>query len=58
MPGMEFHTTGHTNQLVPVFAKGAGTEKLRDYIHGTDERHGEFADNTDISKVIRTAWGK
>lgn len=57
MPGMEFHTTGHTNQLVPVFAKGAGTEKLREYIHGTDPRHGDYADNTDISKVIRTVWG-
>lgn len=57
MPGMEFHSKQHTNQLVPLFAKGAGVEKLRDYIHGTDTRVGEFVDNTDISKVIRAAWG-
>lgn len=57
MPGMEFHSPQHTNQLVPVFAKGAGTEKLRDYIYGKDARVGEYADNTDISKVIRSHWG-
>jgi alkaline phosphatase len=57
MPGLEYHTKSHTNQLVPLFAKGAGVEKLREYIHGTDKRRGDFVDNTDISKVVRAAWG-
>ncbi len=57
MPGMEFHSPQHTNQLVPVFAKGAGTEKLLEHIYGKDERVGAYADNTDISKVIRSFWG-
>lgn len=57
MPGMEFHSPQHTNQLVPVFAKGAGVDMLLEYVYGADPRHGDYADNTDISKVIRRAWG-
>jgi alkaline phosphatase len=57
-PGMAFMSTSHTNQLVPLFGKGAGTEALREHIRGEDKRRGPFVDNTDISKVIRAAWKK
>jgi alkaline phosphatase len=57
LPGMEFHSTGHTNQLLPVFAKGAGTEALTDKVRGADMRHGAFIDNTDINAVMRSLWG-
>jgi len=57
MPGLEFHSGGHTNQLIPLFAKGAGVEGLLDMTDGEDERRGKFADNTDIPILIRKLWG-
>lgn len=56
-PGLEFHSSSHTNQLLPVFAKGAGTEKLRDHVRGEDKRRGAYIDNTDINMVMRELWG-
>ncbi|MDP8244249.1 MAG: alkaline phosphatase [Candidatus Hinthialibacter antarcticus] len=56
MPGMEFHSGGHTNQLVPLFVKGAGTEKYKDKVIGKDPVHGPFIDNTSIPTVVRELW--
>lgn len=56
MPGFEFKSTGHTNQLVPLFAKGAGADGFDRYLHGEDKRLGKFTDNADIAKVVRAVW--
>lgn len=56
MPGFEFKQTGHTNQLVPLFAKGAGAETLDQYVAGEDSRLGKFIDNTSVAKLIRAVW--
>jgi len=55
-PSVQWHTGGHTNQLVPLFAKGNGAEKLMDHIKGEDPRRGPYVDNSDIPKVIRSVW--
>lgn len=56
MPGMEFKSMGHTNQLVPLFAKGVGAELFLERIHGEDPRLGKYTDNTEVARVIRAVW--
>lgn len=55
-PGVEFMIKSHTNQLVPLFAKGAGAGSLLAKIRGEDKRWGPFVDNTDIPVCIRAVW--
>jgi alkaline phosphatase len=52
MPGAEWHATGHTNSLVPLAAKGAGSELLVARAAGTDPVRGPYADNTDVAGVV------
>lgn len=56
IPGYSWHTGGHTNQVVPCIAKGAGAEKLLDAVKGEDVHYGPYIDNADIPKVIRAVW--
>jgi alkaline phosphatase len=53
MPTMAWNSTGHTNQLVPIFAKGPGADLFQNYAVGSDPVRGAYLDNTDIPKVIR-----
>lgn len=62
VPGMQYNSGGHSNMLVPVYARGPGAELLLDSIRGTDaqaaevwEFSGNFVDNTDISRTIQAA---
>jgi alkaline phosphatase len=50
--GLEWNTKGHTNQLVPVFARGLGAERLRAAATGRDPVRGAYLDNTDIAKAV------
>ncbi len=52
LPEMEWHSTKHTNSLVPFFAKGAGSEAFEQYAHREDPVRGKFIDNTDIARVL------
>ena len=54
MPGMEYNTNNHSNSLVPVFAKGAGAERLEMFADQADQVRGRFLNNTAIPNVIRT----
>lgn len=58
LPGMEWRSTSHTNQLVPLFVKGAGANVLAQKIRATDPVRGPYVDNTDIPKSIREMWEK
>lgn len=67
IPGHTWASTNHTNQLVPLYAKGAGAEKFYDYIYGTDanlaayygldasEWDGRYIDNTKVFTVMSEA---
>jgi alkaline phosphatase len=55
MPGMKFNAGGHTNSLVPVFARGPGAELLPARVDGTDPVRGAYLDNTDIFAVMAAA---
>lgn len=52
LPGLAWGAGGHTNQLVPLYAKGMGAERLAAAATGMDPVRGAYLDNTDIAKVI------
>jgi alkaline phosphatase len=52
VPGMQWHSKGHTNSLVPLFAKGGGIERLKAYADKTDPVRGKYLDNTNIGQFI------
>lgn len=54
MPGLEFHSGGHTNSLVPVLAKGAGAKGYIKRATKTDPVRGNYIDNTDIPNYLKT----
>ncbi len=59
LPGAQFHSGGHTNSLVGVYARGWGAEKLAARATGEDPVHGAYMDNTDIPRfVIETLSAK
>jgi len=52
MPGNEWHSGGHTNMLVPYFAKGAFAEKLPMHAVGEDPVHGPYIDNVTTANLL------
>lgn len=63
LPGVRYHSTDHTNALVPFYAHGAGAEMFADYVAGTDSNlaslynldcswTGQYIDNTAIHDVL------
>ncbi len=52
LPGMEWHSGGHTNSLVPFYAKGRGSNLFKDAAINSDSVRGPYIDNTDIAKTI------
>ncbi len=53
LPTMTWNSDSHTNQLVPVFAKGPGADLFQKYAIGSDPVRGAYINNTDIPKLIR-----
>lgn len=58
IPGHSYHSGSHTNQLIPLFAKGAGADKLNGYRNTYDYLRGYYLDNTDIPHLIFDDWNK
>jgi alkaline phosphatase len=52
LPGMGWHSGGHTNQLIPFFAKGDAARLFRDHADQWDAVHGRYIDNTEIADVV------
>jgi alkaline phosphatase len=62
VPGVQYGSSGHTNAMVPLYAKGAGSELFLKRIKGTDKKaakfwnfSGQYVDDTDIFHVIKSA---
>jgi alkaline phosphatase len=51
-PGMSWLSTGHTNSLVPIFARGGSAARFTAVIAGKDARYGSYIDNIVIGKQI------
>jgi len=56
LPTMEWHSSFHTNSLVPFFAKGPGAQSFKDTVVGLDPLRGPYIDNTSIANVIFALW--
>ena len=52
IPGMEWHSIDHSNSLVPLFAKGYGSERFSGYADETDPVYGLYLDNTEIGRLV------
>ena len=52
LPGMEWHSTNHTNSLMVLSAKGDAARMFNSLDTGFDPVHGRYADNTDVAKVV------
>ncbi|MDC7218901.1 MAG: alkaline phosphatase [Spirochaetales bacterium] len=51
-PGVIFNSKNHTNQLVPLFARGVGAEGFNDYVVGRDKVRGAYIDNTAVGQYL------
>jgi alkaline phosphatase len=52
VPEMEWHQDYHTNSLVPLFAKGYGSERFAALANETDPVRGFYLDNTEIGLLM------
>ncbi len=50
-----WHSTSHTNSLIPLYTKGAGSEAFASRIAGTDPVRGDYVDNTSVFWALREA---
>ena len=55
MPGLLYHSKGHSNSLVPLFARGALANRFDSLSAGTDPVRGTYVDNTSLAKVMQEA---
>jgi alkaline phosphatase len=60
LPGMKHNSHGHSNSLVPLYARGPGSDRFAALVKGTDATaiakwhfSGKYVDNTDIFAVMR-----
>jgi alkaline phosphatase len=53
LPEGIFWSTNHTNELVPLWTKGVGSELFDGLVDGVDPRRGAFIDNTDVHTVMQ-----
>ena len=52
VPGIVWRSRGHTNALLPLFAKGAGSGLLKKAATRRDPVRGDFLDNTEIGRML------
>jgi alkaline phosphatase len=52
LPLMEWHSSSHTNQLIPFFAKGRGAKRFKKKADEFDPEKGPYIDNTEIAEII------
>ena len=52
IPNMEWHSDDHTNMLVPLFAKGRGSERLPILADERDPVRGDYVDNAEIGRFM------
>jgi len=58
LPVMQFNSKDHTNSLIPLFAKGAGSEYFRSFADELDSVRGSYIQNAEIPQLIHFLWEK
>ncbi|MCX7696682.1 MAG: alkaline phosphatase [Bacteroidales bacterium] len=57
MPKAKFLSSDHTNQLVPFFAKGCGSQLFASYLKKNDPRRGVYLHISHVSHAVKQLWG-
>ncbi len=57
LPEHKWNSDGHTNQLVPFFAKGKGAELFELFADEIDPVRGPFIQNSEIAQALFLMWG-
>lgn len=52
LPSMWYYGTNHSNQLIPFFAKGEGSQYFSQFSTRNDPVRGAYIDNTDVARVV------
>lgn len=52
LPEAVFYSAQHTNALVPLYAKGAGSALFAGYADEVDPKRGPYVDNTEVFRVM------
>ncbi|MCY2990440.1 MAG: alkaline phosphatase [Planctomycetota bacterium] len=52
LPGLRYNSKSHTNSLVPLFVKGAGSEHFASLVVGVDPVRGSYVTNTAVFEVM------
>jgi len=52
LPGLWYYSGNHSNQVIPFFAKGEGSQWFSQYATHTDPVRGSYVDNTDVAHVV------
>lgn len=58
IPAYKWNSTHHTNQLVPLFAKGAGSEQIKAAVAGKDPKRGTYTDNALVGLILLQLVGE
>jgi alkaline phosphatase len=56
VPGLTWYSTAHTNSLIPLFARGGGTDVLSGYADERDPVRGRFINNSEIGQALKRLW--
>jgi alkaline phosphatase len=52
MPAFKYYSNDHSNTLVPLFAKGCGSDRFNTYATNVDDKMGPYIDNTAIAQLL------
>ncbi len=52
VPAVQWNTGGHSNALVPFFAKGYGSDLYLQSLEGEDPVYGPYIDNSFLSRIL------
>lgn len=58
LPEASWHTGGHTNGLVPIYARGAGASRILSYATHEDPVHGAYLENIHVADAVFDYWGR
>ncbi len=53
LPGYKFNSGNHTNTLIPIYAKGSGSELFHGHADEIDYKFGYYIDNTELGIVCK-----
>lgn len=57
LPEHSWHTGGHTNSLIPVYASGPGASRIEHYAQAEDPVRGDYVTSVDVGKAVFDFWG-